>query len=126
VKPADINWCADTLTDTTTSSPWWLCQAWRSDQARSSTHRPISVIRPDRSASGISTVGGTKPRLGCVQRKSASTPPVGCGDNRLVFERQLTRLRCLCQRQFEAGLVLGEMQLAQVEQLMAFDAFGDA
>ena len=60
------------------------------------------------------------------KRLDADQPPVGCGDNRLVFERQLTPLRCLGQRQFEAGLVLGEVQLAQVEQLMAFDAFGDA
>ena len=49
-------------------------QRWRSDQACWSTHRPISMIKPDCSASGINTVGRTDPRLGCFQRRRASTP----------------------------------------------------
>ena len=46
-------------------------RAWA--QASRSTQSPISTIRPLFSASGMNSSGGTKPRVGCDQRSSAST-----------------------------------------------------
>ncbi len=46
------------------------CAAWR--VASVSTHRPISTMAPLSSASGMKSVGGTGPRVGCCQRSSAS------------------------------------------------------
>ena len=43
-------------------------------QARSSTQRPSGTTRPVSSASGMNASGLTRPRCGCIQRTSASTP----------------------------------------------------
>lgn len=54
------------------SSQAALGQSAQSRQARSSTHRPISPIIPDRSAIAITVVGGTAPFAGWSQRSSTS------------------------------------------------------
>ena len=46
--------------------------AWR--QAVSRTQRPSGTISPVSSASGMNAIGGTRPRVGCCQRTSASNP----------------------------------------------------
>ena len=43
-------------------------------QASSITHSPMAGIRPLSSATGMKTLGGTKPRCGWFQRISASKP----------------------------------------------------
>ena len=56
----------------------------------SSAYRVTSWMRPDCSASGMKTVGGSTPRVGCTQRMSASSPtvrPVVQLDLRLVVHR---------------------------------------
>ena len=44
--------------------------------ASRSTQRPMSVMTPDSSASGMNSTGGTRPRSGWFQRTSASKPVV--------------------------------------------------
>src|SRR5471032_3345841 len=64
------NCTGDTFTATTTGSR----QRAASAQERRSTHSPSGRIRPVRSAMGTKVVGGNSPRVGCVQRTSASRP----------------------------------------------------
>ena len=44
-----------------------------------STQRPSGTIRPVSSASGMNASGRTRPRCGCIQRTSASTPDDAAG-----------------------------------------------
>ena len=65
-------------------------RAWR--QPSRSTHRPIGMISPVSSASGMNWSGGIIPRSGWRQRSSASTPrdaAVVDPDDRLVVQLQL-------------------------------------
>ena len=45
-----------------------------SEQAFSMTVAPTGTISPDSSRSGMNSAGDTRPRSGCFQRSSASTP----------------------------------------------------
>ena len=65
-----------TLTVKPDESPILLTHSAAWVQARASTHRPICRIRPDSSAMGMNSSGGTRPRSGCCQRTRASTPTV--------------------------------------------------
>ncbi len=81
-KSGAISWCAETFTampkacgsPSPPMSP--SLHRRRSGQARSSTHRPMSLIAPDCSASGINVVGGIRPNDGWSQRRSASAPRI--------------------------------------------------
>ena len=44
--------------------------------ARPSTQLPIVTIWPESSATGMKSAGGTDPRVGWVQRSSASAPMI--------------------------------------------------
>ena len=91
-----VNWRADRLTLMTSCDPGSVSsQARACRQAVSSTQRPIGMIRPVSSASGMNDSGGTRPRVGCCQRTSASSPTIRLGrevDDRLVVEPQLVAL----------------------------------
>ena len=50
------------------------CHDAASRQASRNIHSPISTISPLSSASGMKSLGGTKPRVGWIQRASASKP----------------------------------------------------
>ena len=66
---------------------------WR--HASPSTQRPIGRIEPCSSAISMKSPGGTRPRSGCCQRTSASTPGEPAGlevDDRLVAEVELVAL----------------------------------
>ncbi len=67
---------AETLTDTRTWRPSGrrACHTWTSRQACASTQRPSVTICPVCSATGMNSAGSTRPRAGCCQRTSASTP----------------------------------------------------
>ena len=69
-------WRAERLTATSKgrASGRCSCQAriWR--QARSCTQRPIGSIRPLSSAIETNSAGSSRPRSGCCQRTSASSP----------------------------------------------------
>ena len=72
------------------------CQArtWR--QAWPSTQRPISRIESDSSATRMKSSGPIRPRSGCSQRTSASTPTIRPRrdlDDRLVLEDELAGRR---------------------------------
>ena len=118
-----MSWWTETLTEMVRSSlRVSRCQRCRSEQALSRTQRPISVIRPPRSASGTSTVGDTTPRDGCAHRRSASTPvmrPVPGLDDRLVLGPELAAFRRAAQVAFEGRPLVGPMLLAQVDDLVA-------
>ena len=76
-----ISWgcrnCAlDKLTDINSGA---LCASTkrmrlRSAQACSNTNKPMALIRPQASATGIKLIGDTMPRSGCFQRTKASRP----------------------------------------------------
>ena len=63
------NCSGETLTETVMPG-----HALPSRQARRSTHSPSSMMRPECSAIGMKSAGEITPRVGCVQRASASTP----------------------------------------------------
>ena len=91
-----MNWRADRLTDTTIgrrAGPSGSHASWPpARQAVSRTQRPIGTIRPVSSASGMKASGGTRPRVGCCQRTSASNPTISVAlevDDRLVVDAQL-------------------------------------
>ena len=75
-----MNWRAERLTDTNSGLSSGADRvarhlaAWR--HAVSRTHRPSGMIRPVSSASGMNASGGTRPRVGCCQRTSASKPTI--------------------------------------------------
>ena len=66
--------------------------------------RRAATIRPVSSATGMNSPGASRPRSGCCQRTSASTPTIAAGrevDDRLVVQPQLVVLERAAQ------LVLG-------------------
>ena len=65
------NWAGETLTETLIEG-----QARPSEQARRIVQPPSSSIRPDCSAIGTKTDGGSGPNSGRFQRSSASTPTI--------------------------------------------------
>ena len=67
-----MNCTGETLTATLTG----VGQRATSDAARSSTHSPSDPIRPMVSATGMNSLGPTRPRAGWRQYKSASTPMI--------------------------------------------------
>ena len=68
-KSSRRNCSGETLTETVMPG-----HALPSRQARRSTLAPSSMMRPECSAIGMNSPGGIKPRVGCGQRASASTP----------------------------------------------------
>ncbi len=70
------SWAADRLTVSEMPSPLPDRHGAASRQASNSTARPRARIAPLSSASGMNSSGSTKPRTGCRQRASASTPKV--------------------------------------------------
>src|ERR1700730_16599816 len=91
------------------------CQRRRSGQACARTHCPISVMRPDCSASGTSVVGDTRPRDGWTQRKSASTPATRPS---AVATIGWYSVRSSPQVAFEAGPLVVSVLLAQIDDLV--------
>ena len=71
------------------------CQRAACAHAPSSTHRPIGSISPLSSAIGMNSAGSIRPRVGCSQRRSASTETIGRPerDDRLVDDAQLLALQ---------------------------------
>ncbi len=66
---------ADRFTDTGTWCPA-DAQSAHCRSASSNTHSVTSMISVDRSAIGRKAAGASSPRVGCAQRKSASTPAI--------------------------------------------------
>ena len=122
-KSGDMSWWADTLTDIVRSSVWRRrCQRWRSGKARSRTHRPMSVMRPDCSARGTSTVGITRPRDGvrpAHERLDAGDPPVRWCRRSAGTRRELAPRRPRRAGRVPGWRVVGEVLLAQVDDLVA-------
>jgi hypothetical protein len=67
---------ADTLTAMDPIGKPAATHAWACLHASRTTQAPIGTIRPESSATGINCAGGTDPRVGCVQRSSASAPVI--------------------------------------------------
>ena len=69
-------------------------------QASRSSHRPIGMIAPVSSASGMNCVRREQPALGCCQRISASSPVIVARreiDDRLVVDHELVAVERLLQ-----------------------------
>ena len=80
-----------TLTRERAGSTQLVPRARPAGRPRSSTQRPISRIESDSSASRMKSSGPIRPRSGCSQRTSASTPDHPARrelDDRLVLERR--------------------------------------
>ncbi|MCY1546934.1 hypothetical protein D9M68_829600 [compost metagenome] len=75
VRPSRRNSAGDRLTATVKCDG----QVAACRQASSSTHWPISFIRPSASAIGMKTLGGIVPTSGWCQRTSASKPTIENG-----------------------------------------------
>ena len=91
---ADASWRADRLTASVRPSAGG-CQATACSQASRSTRRPMSTIIPLSSAHGMNSAGASRPRVGCSQRTSASTPVIVAArevDHRLVVDDELVVL----------------------------------
>ena len=68
-KPGTLSCTGDRLIETFSRA-----QRQLSSNARRITCMPSASINPHSSANGMKKLGGTAPRIGCVQRASASTP----------------------------------------------------
>ena len=120
--PAD-SCLPERLTQVTNSSGRSPAAATRPSAAGlASTNSPSGMIRPVASATGMKRSGGTRPRVGECQRRSASTPTIASAlevDLRLVVDCELAALEA------EPELVLEPEQLAElaghlvVEELVA-------
>ena len=113
------NWRADRLTATGGTRRPASRQSRICRHAAWITQRPIGTIRPRSSASGMNSIGGTRPRVGCCQRSSASMldhAAAGDVDLGLEVEQQLAARQRELQRRLELELARRELgQLGGVE-----------
>ena len=100
------------------------CAACR--QASRSAHSPIVTIRPESSATGMNTAGGTMPLTGWHQRASASKPVMTLRlqvDERLVVQLELVALDRVAKVHFELAPVVEIRVHRAIVELVGAAAF---
>ena len=121
-KFSSRNSIAETFTAMVVSGRPASTQARACLHASRSTQLPIGRIRPQSSATGMNCAGETGPRVGCVQRSSASAPviaPVLQIDLRLVVQREFLPLQGAPQALLDRLPLHGADVHRRLEELIA-------